>query len=315
MSRSRSRSPSPEGLTNEASRDNYYDEREHRAEDANETDKPKNTEPISVGVFNLTTRLNEDDVIKFIEEQSGLKPTQMVIIRNPDGQSRRFGFAKFASQEDAHAAISKCDGQFFDGRRVSMAPARSQKPHERTPGNYVGRNLHPRHQVNRSAFRGSYRGRRGGSHAAHYAGGGRRDFEEHRRSAYDSGRAGQSEYAPYEAPRHSGPPRREYVRRDVRRDDRARYERRDERRDYPPYERREHEHGRRSDYERRPFESRRERSRDRAYDRGADRRGYGDTHRSERAPYRRDAYKPRDEYRAPRNEYAGRSHRDHAHSY
>jgi RNA recognition motif-containing protein len=69
------------------------------------------------------------------------------------GQSRGFGFVEMSSQAEAQAAISKLDGQTFEGRRLKVSMAMSQEGRGGSSGGGSG----PRRGGMASGFGGATR--------------------------------------------------------------------------------------------------------------------------------------------------------------
>jgi transformer-2 protein len=60
-------------------------------------------------------------------------------MRDPhSNDSRGFGFVKFATTEQAEAAIEAMHGTNFEGRTMSIEKARRNRPRTPTPGKYHG---------------------------------------------------------------------------------------------------------------------------------------------------------------------------------
>lgn len=57
--------------------------------------------------------------------QCGTVESATVITDRYSGQSRGFGFVEMATEADAQAAISKLNGQSFEGRRLTVSVANS----------------------------------------------------------------------------------------------------------------------------------------------------------------------------------------------
>jgi len=54
-------------------------------------------------------------------------PTTVEIVRSKEGVSRGYGFAEFASDDDARAVISGVNGKSVGGNDVTVAEARARK--------------------------------------------------------------------------------------------------------------------------------------------------------------------------------------------
>lgn len=53
-----------------------------------------------------------------------------VIIDRQTGRSKGFGFVEMANDDEADAAVSKLNGQQFEGRAMNVSEARPQAPRE-----------------------------------------------------------------------------------------------------------------------------------------------------------------------------------------
>jgi len=55
------------------------------------------------------------------------KPATLEIVRDPSGASRGFGFAEFASDDEANAVIAGLDGKELSGQQLKLGVARPRK--------------------------------------------------------------------------------------------------------------------------------------------------------------------------------------------
>jgi len=69
--------------------------------------------------------------------QAGTVKSAQVIKDRVSGRSKGFGFVEMSSVEEAQAAISKFNGQDFNGRALTVNIAR---PREERPGGFRGGN-------------------------------------------------------------------------------------------------------------------------------------------------------------------------------
>ena len=78
---------------------------------------------------------------KLKKEFSKFGPLEYVtlVMDGRTGQSRRFAFIYFESQEDAKAAKEAMSDQEIHGRRVRVDFSITKSAHTRTPGVYMGR--------------------------------------------------------------------------------------------------------------------------------------------------------------------------------
>jgi RNA recognition motif-containing protein len=81
-------------------------------------------------IGNLEYGVREEDISKALEE-AGLAPQSVAVIMDRmTGRSKGFGFAEFATTEEAKKAIEALDGKELNGRpmRVNMAQDKPRKP-------------------------------------------------------------------------------------------------------------------------------------------------------------------------------------------
>lgn len=55
------------------------------------------------------------------------KPTSLEIIRDRDGSSKGFGFAEFATDDEARAVIDQMSGREVDGKALKIGEAKPRK--------------------------------------------------------------------------------------------------------------------------------------------------------------------------------------------
>ena len=55
------------------------------------------------------------------------KPTSLEIIRDRDGSSKGFGFAEFATDDEAKAVIAGMSGKEVDGKELKVGEARPRR--------------------------------------------------------------------------------------------------------------------------------------------------------------------------------------------
>ena len=87
-------------------------------------------------IGNLSWNANENDLQSAFEPFGTIEEVKIVVDRETN-RSRGFGFVKYATAEEAQAAIKQLDGTDFMGRalRVSVAEDR-QKNNDRRGGGY-----------------------------------------------------------------------------------------------------------------------------------------------------------------------------------
>lgn len=80
-----------------------------------------------------------EDSLRDYFSQAGNVESATIITDKMTGRSKGFGFVEMSTDEEAQAAISKFDGQEFEGRSLTVNEAR---PKEDRPagGNRGGRN-------------------------------------------------------------------------------------------------------------------------------------------------------------------------------
>ena len=87
-------------------------------------------------IGNLEYGVNEADLKKAIEDK-GLTPSEVNVITDREsGRSKGFGFAEFATEEEAQKAIDALNGQDLNGRALNVSRARKMKP--RREGGFGG---------------------------------------------------------------------------------------------------------------------------------------------------------------------------------
>ena len=78
-----------------------------------------------------------DADLQTLFSQAGTVKSAQVIKDRVSGRSKGFGFVEMSSDEEAQAAISKFNGQDFNGRALTVNIAR---PREERPGGFRGGN-------------------------------------------------------------------------------------------------------------------------------------------------------------------------------
>ena len=66
--------------------------------------------------------------------QAGVVQSAQIVVDRQTGHSRGFGFVEMATAEAAEAAVKKFDGHELDGRRLTVQPAKSAGPGDRSGG-------------------------------------------------------------------------------------------------------------------------------------------------------------------------------------
>ncbi|WVQ72369.1 hypothetical protein IAR50_001921 [Cryptococcus sp. DSM 104548] len=97
-----------------------------------------NADPTNIlGVFGLSVRTTEKDLR---EEFSPYGEVEKVVIvyDQRTGRSRGFGFITMRSIDDASICIQKLNGHNLHGRHIRVDYSATRKPHQPTPGQYLG---------------------------------------------------------------------------------------------------------------------------------------------------------------------------------
>jgi len=76
-------------------------------------------------VSNLPFKLDQNQLKSLFEMESHF-PISVKLATKPGGQSKGFGFAEFASEEEAQKAIQALDKKQFEGREISVQMSRSK---------------------------------------------------------------------------------------------------------------------------------------------------------------------------------------------
>lgn len=99
--------------------------------------EPNPTPSRVLGVFGLSTQTRENDLEDLFREFGQVERVNLVYDRRSH-TSRGFGFIYFSAQEAADAALAKTNGITFQGRQIRVDYSATEKPHEPTPGMYMG---------------------------------------------------------------------------------------------------------------------------------------------------------------------------------
>ncbi|KAF7966919.1 hypothetical protein HWV62_885 [Athelia sp. TMB] len=102
-----------------------------------------------LGVFGLSIRTQERDLDDEFSRFGRVEKVTIVYDQRSD-RSRGFGFIKMATVEDATRCIQELNGVDLNGRRIRVDYSVTDRPHNPTPGEYMG---------HRRSERDSYRGR------------------------------------------------------------------------------------------------------------------------------------------------------------
>ncbi|CAF0973626.1 unnamed protein product [Rotaria magnacalcarata] len=90
-----------------------------------------------LGVFGLSSRTEERDVRRIFSKFGRINNIHIVYDRGT-GRSRGFGFIYYDRIEDATAAKRETHGMDIDGQKIRVDFSLTDKPHDRTPGIYMG---------------------------------------------------------------------------------------------------------------------------------------------------------------------------------
>ncbi|MCC7442748.1 MAG: RNA-binding protein [Bdellovibrionales bacterium] len=71
-----------------------------------------------------------DQSLQELFSQCGNVESAKIIMDRDSGRSKGFGFVEMSSDAEAEAAISKLNGQDFDGRAMNVSEARPMAPRE-----------------------------------------------------------------------------------------------------------------------------------------------------------------------------------------
>lgn len=159
--------------------------------------------------------------------QTGKRVDLLILPFLQSERSRGFGFVTMRDEEEAARCIEKLNGIELHGRNIRVAYSLTTKPHQSTPGEYMGFKTETRDS------RGPPPPRRFDDRDRRGPPGGDR-FDDRRRGGYDDRRGGggydDRDRGGYRGGRdrdyddrrggYSAPPRRDYDDRDYRRDDR-----------------------------------------------------------------------------------------------
>ncbi|CAF1207583.1 unnamed protein product [Rotaria sp. Silwood1] len=90
-----------------------------------------------LGVFGLSSR-TEERVIQRIFSKFGRINNIHVVYDRGTGRSRGFGFIYYDRLEDAREAKKETHGMEIDGQKIRVDFSLTERPHDRTPGIYMG---------------------------------------------------------------------------------------------------------------------------------------------------------------------------------
>jgi len=90
-----------------------------------------------LGVFGLSIRTRERDLEDEFSRVGQVEKVSIVYDQRTD-RSRGFAFVTMANTEDASRAIQELNGIELQGRRVRVDFSTTSRPHQATPGEYMG---------------------------------------------------------------------------------------------------------------------------------------------------------------------------------
>lgn len=77
-------------------------------------------------IGNLPTTVTDTELSTMV--QAIAPHTSLEIVRDPSGASKGFGFAEFATDEEAKAVIAGMNGREISGQALKLGEARPRKP-------------------------------------------------------------------------------------------------------------------------------------------------------------------------------------------
>jgi RNA recognition motif-containing protein len=79
-------------------------------------------------IGNLPFQSTETDLMDWFTSH-GFSPAEVAIVRHRlTGDSKGFGFAEFADEDDSRQALERLNGAEYQGRRLMLSVARSGAP-------------------------------------------------------------------------------------------------------------------------------------------------------------------------------------------
>ncbi|KII96055.1 hypothetical protein PLICRDRAFT_130236 [Plicaturopsis crispa FD-325 SS-3] len=114
-----------------------------------------------LGVFGLSIRTTERDLDEEFSRFGRVSKVTIVYDQRQSDRSRGFGFIKMETVEDATRCIQELNGVDLNGRRIRVDYSVTDRPHNPTPGEYMGHRRSGRDSYygeGRDSYRDSYRG-------------------------------------------------------------------------------------------------------------------------------------------------------------
>ncbi|CAF1321734.1 unnamed protein product [Rotaria sordida] len=90
-----------------------------------------------LGIFGLSSR-TEERVVRRIFSKFGRINNIHIVYDRGTGRSRGFGFIYYDRLEDAKDAKKETHGMEIDGQKIRVDFSLTARPHDRTPGIYMG---------------------------------------------------------------------------------------------------------------------------------------------------------------------------------
>jgi RNA recognition motif-containing protein len=79
-----------------------------------------------VYVSSLLFQVNEQELMDFFKSQ-GFDPIRSRLLYDQEGNSKGSGFVELSSMAEAEEAVSKLNGEYFQGRQLNVSVATSKK--------------------------------------------------------------------------------------------------------------------------------------------------------------------------------------------
>jgi len=116
-----------------------------------------------LGVFGLSQATEKSDIEDIFSKYGNIEHVDLILDRQT-GRSKGFGFVYYETIDEATKAKNNCNGMVIDGRKIRTDYSATLKPHQPTPGQYMGRsNDDDRDGDDRGGRGGDRGGRRGRS--------------------------------------------------------------------------------------------------------------------------------------------------------
>lgn len=121
-----------------ADKDNSSAPPEGQDESRGGSAKPANENPgTNLFVMGIHPKLTEEDITRLFSKYGDVVKCQIMVDPHTR-ESRSFGFVEMATIEQADSAREGLQGEFFEGRTLSIQKAKRGRPRTPTPGKYFG---------------------------------------------------------------------------------------------------------------------------------------------------------------------------------